>query len=67
MADVTIINEGTIALMRPNTPAARTWVDQHIGQENGYQPLWPTVVVEPRYLEPILAGLVDCGLTIKIS
>jgi len=58
-------NYGSIFLLRPLTTAAREWVNEHIGQDNGYQPYWPTVVIEPRYVEPILTGLRNDGLTVR--
>src|SRR5580704_3449087 len=48
--DFVVENHGIIFLLKPLTPAATSWVEEHIGQENGYQPYFPTVVVEPRYI-----------------
>jgi hypothetical protein len=64
MTDFTVRNEGSIVLLTPRTDAAHEWVDENIGQDNGYQALWPTVVIEPRYLEPILTGIRDAGLEV---
>jgi hypothetical protein len=55
--DFEIRDDGSIILLRPLTDAARIWVDENIGRNNGYQPMYPTVIVEPRYLGPILQGL----------
>lgn len=62
--DVTIRDEGSLILLEPATDAAREWFDEHIGADNGYQPMWPTVVVESRYAGDILEGLIGDGLTI---
>jgi hypothetical protein len=62
--DFTVRNEGSIILLTPRTDVAHDWVNEHIGQDNGYQALWPTVTIEPRYLEPILAGIQDAGLEV---
>jgi hypothetical protein len=64
MTDFTIRNEVSIVLLTPCNDAAHEWVDENIGQHNGYQALWPTVTIEPRYLEPILAGIRDAGLEV---
>ena len=57
-------NEGSIILLYPQTNAARAWVEEYIGQDNSFQPYWPTVVVEPRYCGPILEGIAVDGLAV---
>jgi hypothetical protein len=64
--DVLIENHGTIFLVRPLSGVARAWVEEHIGQGNGYQPCWPTVVVEPRYLDDIIEGMRADGLAVSL-
>ena len=61
--DFTVRNEGSIVLLHPHTAAAREWAEENISAE-GYQPMWPTVVMEPRYTEAVLAGITDAGLEI---
>ena len=39
-------------------------LEAHIGQDNGYQPYFPTVVVEPRYIADIVAGIQNDGLEV---
>jgi hypothetical protein len=51
-------------LLHPHTVKARTWVEDHIGADNGYQPLYPIVVIEPRYLRDILVGIQGDGLKV---
>jgi hypothetical protein len=48
--DSTVQNEGSIFLLHPHTDAARSWIEEHIGEANGYQPYRPTVLIEPRYV-----------------
>ena len=50
-------HHGGIFLLRPLTPSAVSWVEEHIGQENGYQTSFPTVVVENRFIFPILDAI----------
>jgi len=64
MADFTVNNQGSIVLLYPSTDAARAWVDEHIGKDNGFQPYYPTVVCEPRYLGDILEGIGAEGLDV---
>ncbi len=45
--------------------AGRNWLDRHIGADNGYQPYWPTVVVEHRYLESIVVGMLADGVRLR--
>ena len=62
--DFLIENHGSIFLLRPVTDAGRDWVDEHIGADNGYQPYWPTVVVEHRFISDIVAGIQNDGLAV---
>lgn len=63
--DFTVQNEGSIILLHPDTEPAIRWVEDNIGQANGYQPYWPTVVIEPRYVRDIIEGIQAEGLTIE--
>ncbi len=63
-ADFTLQNEGSIILIHPDTEPAIRWVEDNIGQANGYQPYCPTVVVEPRYVRDILDGIRADGLSV---
>jgi hypothetical protein len=58
-------NYGSIFLLTPLTPTATSWLDEHIGQDNGFQPCWPTCVVEHRYIWPILEGIQNDGLAVQ--
>lgn len=65
-ADFEVRDEGSLVLLVPVTEAARTWADVHIGKDNGYQPLWPTVLVEKRYVAEILTGIQGDGLEVEL-
>jgi hypothetical protein len=63
--DFLVENHGSIFLLKPQTPSARSWLEEHIGQDNGYQPYWPSsVVVEHRYIADIVAGIQSDGLEV---
>jgi len=59
--DFLIENHGSVFLLRPLTDAARNWIDEHIGADNGFQPMYPTVLIEHRYIFAIVRGLVEEG------
>lgn len=61
----TIRDEGSILLLTPRTELARNWTDEHIGRDNGFQPYYPTIVIEPRYVIAILEGIRVAGLEIE--
>jgi hypothetical protein len=48
---------GAIILLIPLTRSGRAWASKNIGADNGYQPYFPTVIIEPRYLDQILGGI----------
>jgi hypothetical protein len=64
-ADFVVENYGSIFLLRPLSPSAISWIEEHIGKENGYQPYFPTVVIEHRYIADIVAGIQNDGLVVQ--
>ena len=58
-------NHGSIFLLCPQNEQAIAWVDEHIGSENGFQPYWPTVVVEHRYISDVVQGIRNDGLAVR--
>ena len=64
MPDFRIGDYGSIVLIAPLTPEACNWVDENIGADNGYQPMYPTVVAEHRYAPDIIAGITSAGFEI---
>jgi hypothetical protein len=63
--DFVVENHGSIFLLKPLTPSATSWVEEHVGQNNGYQPYFPTVVVEPRYIADIVEDIQNDGLPVQ--
>jgi hypothetical protein len=61
--DVTIQNEGNIFLVHPHTPAAQEWIDEHIPDDA--QMFGNAIVVEHRYIEAIVSGMLDDGLKLN--
>ena len=63
-SDFVVENHGSIFLLKPLTSSATSWLEEHIGQDNGFQPYWPTVVVEHRYIADIVEGIQNDGLAV---
>ena len=61
--DFVVENHGSIFLLQPRTPAAISWIEEHIG-DNGFQPYYPTVVVEHRYIADIVHRAQADGLVV---
>jgi hypothetical protein len=56
---------GAILLLVPLSDGGLRWVEKHIGADNGYQPYYPTVILEPRYLDGVIAGIRRNGLVAR--
>jgi len=63
--DFTVENHGSTSLLRPLNDSGRAWIAENIGEQNGYQPYYPTVIAEPRYLADILTGIQRDGLVAR--
>ena len=63
--DFLVENHFSIFLVRPLTESARTWLEHNIEAAGSFQPYWPTVVVEPRYVAVILEGIRNDGLAVQ--
>ena len=57
--EVNVEHHGTLALIRPVTDAADRWLHEHVQADAQW--FGDALVVEPRYLEPILLGLAGIG------
>jgi hypothetical protein len=64
--DFVVESHGSIFLVKPLTHSATSWIEEHIGQDNGYQPYFPTVVVEHRYIADIITGIQSDGLAVQL-
>lgn len=63
MRDFSVSHHGSLCILTALTEAAESWVDEHLPANaqtwgrNG-------IVVEPRYIGPIIEGIVDDGLEV---
>lgn len=62
--DFSVENYGSIVLLRPLSELGRAWVEENVSQE-GFQPFWPNVLIEPRYVSDILQGLANARLAVR--
>ena len=61
-ADLHLDNHGTISVLYPATPAADSWVEDHLPAAAIF---WGTgVVIEHRFVRDIVVGIVEAGLAI---
>ena len=63
--DFLVENHGSIFLLKPLTLLATSWVEEHIGEDNGFQPYFPTIVVEPRFIADIVKTILSDGLAVQ--
>jgi len=62
--DAKVENHGSIFLIQPETDTAKEWIEEYIGPDNGFQPYYPTIVVEHRYIQAIIDGMMGAGLNL---
>jgi hypothetical protein len=60
--DFQVDNHGSIIMLRPLTQAGIDYVNENIGEGNGFQPYWPVVVFEPRYVSQFIHDIRQAGL-----
>lgn len=60
--DFTLSGGGTIYLLRPQTEAARDWVDTYLPDDAQW--LGGAVAIEHRYVDDIVEGFTADGLTL---
>jgi hypothetical protein len=63
--DFAVENHGSIVLLRPLTQAGIDYVNENIGASNGFQPYWPVVVFEPRYIDQFIGAIREDGLLVR--
>ena len=61
--DVTVENHGSLFLLRPHTPEAEDWIKEFV--QDDAQTFGGALVVEPRYVDVIVQGMIEHGLDLK--
>ena len=57
-------NEGSIVVLRPISDNGEEWIMENVDPTEGYQPYYPTLIVEHRYVEEIVGGMTADGLEV---
>lgn len=60
--DFSVQNEGSICILNLHSKAAQDWADEYLPED---RMTWGAhgVAVEPRYIEDIVVGMLEAGLT----
>ena len=61
--DFRVENHGSIFLLQPLTPAANSWIDEHLPEDR--MTFGGAVVVEHRYITNIVQGAISDGLQVR--
>jgi hypothetical protein len=61
-SDFVVEYHGTITLVRPLTQACHEWLHDNVAAD-GWQWFGEALAVEPRYLDTLVEGMIDGGLT----
>jgi hypothetical protein len=65
MPDIRVENHGSIVLLRPATPAGRTWLEANC-HRSGYPAFsGGTLLCEPRLVAGIIPGAREAGLEVR--
>lgn len=63
MTDLSVEREGNLFLLTANSELGKAWVDEHL--PNDAMTWGRSVVVEHRYIDAIVEGANDDGLTVE--
>jgi hypothetical protein len=61
--DIDVVNHHSIVLFHLNTPEASAWVEENVCGEAQY--FGTALVVEPRYVAALVAGMRENGLEVR--
>ena len=62
--DVKVTNHGSLLVANPLTRKAKTWFKRHIPEDQDHQYWHGGIVVEPRYIYDLCAGMSGDGLEV---
>jgi hypothetical protein len=63
--DFALEDHGSIWLLRPLDSAGRAWLEEHCPADDNHLYWAGALVVEPRYVPDLAAGIVADGLTVE--
>jgi hypothetical protein len=67
LVDVRFTNHGSINIMHALTAEGCLWIDEHIEADDSMAAWGGGIVVENRYVEPIMLALHDEGLSFEFK
>lgn len=57
---------GSILFLHPQNKNATDWINDNVSSE-GWQPHWPSVLLEPRYASDLIKGLQNDGFVVEVA
>ena len=64
--DFKLENHCSLFLLRPLNSAAKDWMGEHLPMDNPETQFWgDAIVIEPRYVAPIVDGIIGDGLVLR--
>jgi hypothetical protein len=64
--DFALANHGSLFLLRPLNSSAKNWMNDHLPVDSEEAQFWgDDIVIEPRYVGPIVDGIVADGLVLR--
>jgi hypothetical protein len=64
--DFALANHGSLFLLRPLNASAKNWVNEHLPMDSEETQFWgEAIVIEPRYVSPIVDGIIADGLVLR--
>lgn len=65
-ADFLFQNHASICLLQPLTEAGKAWFNEHLPVDDPETQFWGgSIVIEPRYVQPILDDIQNDGLRVS--
>jgi hypothetical protein len=64
--DFKLENHGSLFLLRPLNSAAKDWMNEHLPMDTPETQFWgDAIVIEPRYVAPIVDGIIGDGFVLR--
>jgi len=64
--DFALANHGSLFLLRPLNSSAKNWMNDHLPMDSEETQFWDdAIVIEPRYVSPIVDGIIADGLVLR--
>jgi hypothetical protein len=64
--DFKLENHGCLFLLRPLSSAAKEWMNQNLPVDSSETQFWSeAIVIEPRYVDAIVDGIIGDGLVLR--